>query len=96
MVTKYFYYQSVTYSHQMNVEFIYVKSILYSENRGFPNGSVVKNPPANIGDTDLMPGLGRSPGEGNGHPFQYSCLGNPMDKGTWWAIVHRVAELDTT
>ena len=88
MVTKYFYYQSVTYSHQMNVEFIYVKSILYSENRGFPNGSVVKNPPANIGDTDSMPGLGRSPGEGNGHPFQYSCLGNPMDREAWWATVH--------
>ena len=90
MVTKYFYYQSVTYSHQMNVEFIYVKSILYSENRGFPNGSVVKNPPANIGDTDLMPGLGRSPGEGNGHPFQYSCLENPTDRGTQQATVHEI------
>ena len=80
MVTKYFYYQSVTYSHQMNVEFIYVKSILYSENRGFPNGSVVKNPPANIGDTDSMPGLGRSPGEGNGNPLQYCCLEIPWMK----------------
>ena len=96
MVTKYFYYQSVTYSHQMNVEFIYVKSILYSENRGFPNGSVVKNPPANIGDTDLMPGLGRSPGEGNGHPFQYSCLGNPMDREAWWATVHGFTEESDT
>ena len=76
----------------MNVEFIYVKSILYSENRGFPNGSVVKNPPANIGDTDSMPGLGRSPGEGNGHPFQYSCLGNPMDREAWWATVHGFTE----
>jgi len=96
MVTKYFYYQSVTYSHQMNVEFIYVKSILYSENRGFPNGSVVKNPPANIGDTDSMPGLGRSPGEGNGHPFQYSCLGNPMDREAWWATVHGFTEESDT
>ena len=96
MVTKYFYYQSVTYSHQMNVEFIYVKSILYSENRGFPNSSVVKNPPANIGDTDLMPGLGRSPGEGNGHPFQYSCLGNPMDREAWWATVHGFTEESDT
>ena len=76
----------------MNVEFIYVKSILYSENRGFPNGSVVKNPPANIRDTDLIPGLGRSPGEGNGHPFQYSCLGNPMDSGAWSATVHGFTE----
>ena len=48
------------------------------------------------GDADSVPGLGKSPVEGNGNPFQYSCLGNPMDKGTWWAIVHRVAELDTT
>ena len=47
---------------------------------------VVKNPPANTGDirdTGLIPGLGRSSGEGNGNPLQYSCLGNPMDKGAW-------------
>ena len=47
---------------------------------------VVKNPPANAGDTrgmGLIPGLGRSPGKGNGHSLQYSCLGNPMDRGTW-------------
>ena len=74
----------------------FVKSILYSENRGFPNGSVVKNPPANIGDTDSMPGLGRSPGEGNGHPFQYSCLGNPMDREAWWATVHGFTEESDT
>ena len=64
---------------------------------GFSGGSVVKNPPANAGDTDLILGLGRSPEEGNGKPLQYSCLGNPMDRGTWWSIVHKVAkELDTT
>ena len=45
---------------------------------GFPGGSVVKNLPANGGDTGSIPGLGRCPGEGNGNPFQYSCLGNPM------------------
>ena len=56
----------------------------------FPGGSVIKNPPANAGDTGLVPGLGRSPGEGNGKPLQYSCLGNPMDRGAWWAIVHGV------
>ena len=63
--------------------------------QGFPGGSVVKNPPANAGDP--VPGSGRSPGEGSGHPLQYSCLGNPMDRGAWQAIVHGVAkELDMT
>ena len=55
---------------------------------GFPCGSVVKNPPANAGDAgdaDSIPGSGRSPGVGNGNPLQYSCLGNPMDRGAWWA-----------
>ena len=59
---------------------------------------LVKNPPANAGDIrDLgsVPGLGRSPGEGNGYPFQYSCLENPMDRGAWWAAVHRVAKSRT-
>ena len=51
---------------------------------GFSGNSVVKNLPANVGDTSLMPGLGRSPGEGNGNSLQYSCLGNPRDRGTWW------------
>ena len=49
------------------------------------------------GDTGLVPESGRSPGEGNGNPLQYSCLGNPMDRGAWWATVHRVTkELDMT
>ena len=61
----------------------------------FPGGSVVKNPPANAGDTGLIPGSGRSPGGGNGNPLQYSCLGNPTGSGTWWATVLMVAELDT-
>ena len=52
---------------------------------GFPGGSVVKNPPANVGDMGLIPGLGRSPGGGNGNPHQYSCLENPMDRGAWQA-----------
>ena len=55
-------------------------------------GFVVKNPPAIAGDTVLMPGSGRSPGEGNGNPLQDSCLGNPMDRATWWATVHGVTE----
>jgi len=58
---------------------------------------VIKNLPANTGDTSLIPGLGRFPGEGNGNPLQYSCLGNPMDRGIWQAVVHWLAkELDTT
>ena len=59
----------------------------------------LKNPPANAGDTGdagLIPGSGRSPGEGNGNPLQYSCLENPMERGAWWATIHGVAELDTT
>ena len=64
---------------------------------GSPGGSVVKNPPANAGDAGLIPGLGRSSGEGNGNPHQYSCLGNPMDREAWWIIAHGVAkELDIT
>ena len=56
---------------------------------------MVKNPPANAeasGDTGSIPGLGRSPGEGNGNPFQYSCLGNPVNRGAWCATDHRVAK----
>ena len=54
---------------------------------GFLDGSLVKNPPANARDAGLIPGSGRSPGEGNGNPFQYSCLGTPMERGAWWATV---------
>ena len=59
--------------------------------KGFPGGSVVKNLSANAGDIRDMgsiPVSGRSPGGGNGNPFQYSCLGNPMDRGAWWVTVH--------
>ena len=63
---------------------------------GFPDGSEVKNPPANAGDVGSIPGSGRSYGEGHGNPLQYSCLGNPMDREAWWATVHRVSEPDTT
>ena len=62
---------------------------------GFPGGSVVKNRPANAGDTGSIPGPGRSPGEGNGNPLWYSCLGNPMDRGAWWATVQGVTKSQT-
>ena len=55
-------------------------------------GSPVKNPPANAGDTGSIPELGRSLGEGNGNPLQYSCLENPMDRGARWAAVHGVTK----
>ena len=62
---------------------------------GFPGGSVVKNLPANAGRPGFNPWSGRSPGEGNGNPFQYSCLGNPMDRGAWRATAHGVAQSQT-
>ena len=60
--------------------------------KGFPGDSAVKNPPVNAGDMGLVPGSGRSSGEGNDYPLQCSCLGNPMDKGDWWASVHGVTK----
>ena len=65
---------------------------------GFPDGSAVKNPPAmqeTWVDLGSIPGSGRSPGEGNGYPHQYSCLENPMDRGTWQATVHGVTKSQT-
>ena len=63
---------------------------------GFPGGSEIKASACNAGDLGSIPGSGRSPGEGNGNPLQYSCLENPMDRGACWATVHGVAESDTT
>ena len=68
-------------------------------NGGYPGGTSVENPPANAGDArdaSLIPGSGRSPGGGHGSPLQYSSLENPMDRGTWQAIVHGVKESDMT
>ena len=59
---------------------------------GFPGSSGVKAAACNVGDPGLIPRLGRSPGEGNGNPLQYSFLENPMDGGAWWATVHGVAK----
>ena len=65
--------------------------VIYS----FPGGSEDKVSACSEGDLGLIPGSGRSPGEGNGNPLQYSCLENPMDGGAWWAAVHRVAKSQT-
>ena len=62
---------------------------------GLPGGSAVKNPPANVGDVGSIPRLGRAPGDGNGNSFQYSCLGNLMDRGAWRATVYGVAKSQT-
>ena len=63
---------------------------------GFLGGSEVKASARNAGDLGSIPGWGRSPGEENGNPLQYSCLENPMDRGAWWVTVHGVTEWDTT
>ena len=61
----------------------------------FPGGSVVKNPPANVGDVNSIPELGRSSGERNGNPLQYSWLENLMDRGAWGPTVHAVIKSQT-
>ena len=61
----------------------------------FPGGSDRKASAYNVGDPGSIPGLGRSPGEGNGNPLQYSCLENPMDRGGWKVTVHGVAKSRT-
>ena len=63
---------------------------------GFPGGSDSKESACSAGDTGSIPGWGRSPGKGNGNPLQYSCLGNPMDRGAWWVTVQSRQESDTT
>ena len=62
---------------------------------GFPGGSNGKESTGNAGDLGLTPGLGRSPGEGNGYPLQYSCLENSTDRRAWWATVHEVVNSQT-
>ena len=69
-----------------------VTSLFIDMAEGFPGGSDGKESACNEGDPSSTPGLGRSPGEGNGNPLQYSYLGNPMDRGAWWATVHGVTK----
>ena len=76
----------------------YLLSVEYMNERTSPVALVVKNPPVNVGDirdVGLIPGPGRSPGEGHGNPLQYSCLENPLDRGAWQATVHMVAKSQT-
>ena len=70
--------------------------IVTTEYSGFPGGSEVKASASNAEDPGLIPGLGRPPGEENGNPHQYPCLGDPMDKGTWRAVHGVTKELDMT
>ena len=67
--------------------------LLNIDNLGFPHNSVGKESAYNVGELGSIPGSGRSPGEGNGNPLQYSCLENPMDRGAWQATVHGVARV---
>ena len=76
-------------SHQLSV----LHMIVYIW--GFPGGSEVKTSACNAGDLGSIPGLGKSPGEGNGNPLQYSCLKNPMYGGAFWATVHGVTKSQT-
>ena len=71
---------------------------MFKSSKDFLGGSMVKGPPANAANTadvGSIPGLGRSPGIGNGNPLQYSCLENPMDREAWWATVHGVTKSGT-
>ena len=81
--------------NQSKQQFFPIKNMLGCFNRGFLAGSVVKNLPATAGDLGSVPGLGRSPGEVNDNPCQYSCLENSMDRGAWWVTVHGVAKSRT-
>ena len=82
---------------QQNTFLIHIKIYLMDPKKdyGFPGGSEVKASACNVGDLGSIPGSGRSPGEGNGNPLQYSCPENPMDGGAWWAAVHGVAKRRT-
>ena len=106
-LNSYFHY---TYSNELSLYFFLFKVFLlifnvimnillcwsfYYINISFPGGSMVKNPSANARDTGSIPGSGRSSGERNGNPLQYSCLGNPMHREGWQAIVDGVAKSRT-
>ena len=68
------------------------ENLVINLNSRFPGVSALNYLPVNVGDTGLIPGSGRPPGEGNGNPLQYCCLENPMDRGAWWGTVHGVTK----
>ena len=76
--------------HEISVFILFLLLVL-----GFPHNSVGKSSACKAGDPDSIPGSRKSPGEGNGKPPQYSCLENPMDRGTWQATVHGVTKSQT-
>ena len=79
-------------SKYKKVKTIFFLQYILCNPRDFPGGSEDKESTCNAGDLSLSPGSERYPGEGYGNPPQYSCLGNPMDRGAWWATVHGVAK----
>ena len=88
----------ITYYSIQHAQFWFLPSECkpVSAKRPFPGGSGGKESACNAGNPDSIPRLGRSLGEGNDNPLHYSCLENSMDRGAWWATVHRVTELDMT
>ena len=79
---------------QIHTSFIFLFYLSTERIRlGFSDSSVGKGSACNVEDQGSIPGWGRSPGEGNGNPLQYSCLGNPMDKGAWGSTVHEVTRI---
>ena len=74
---------------------VLITYVMGTMKNGFPGGSVIKNLPASARDASSIPWSGRSPGAGKHNPLKYSCLENPIDGGTWWAIVHGVTESRT-
>ena len=86
-------WNKISFNAWLHIIYLFPKrNSFYSER--FPGGSEVKASTYNVGDLGLIPGLGRSPGEGNGNPLQYSCLENSMDGGAWWATVHMTERLN--
>jgi len=96
-------YKGILFSKTKKDEVLYVCSTAaecltqqkYIFSWGFPDGLDSKESACNAGDLGSIPGLGRSPGERNGNPLQYACLGNPVDRGAWQATVHRVIKSQT-
>ena len=79
----------------MNLEPIILSEVSQKKEHNYCIGSEDKASACNMGDPDSIPGLGRSPGEGNDNPLQYSCLENPMDRGAWWATIYGVTKSRT-